>query len=229
MNGEVLPLDNNKTLCDCYQHFKRVYLVGASHQEYNTDCLSYLCQTNNIHNNLPLQRFTKDVIKFLNETLPLVRTDSSNLYAFIIQFGSWDLIRYPFRNIITEYVPTFARNIKEMYASRIDLYPHVKLVVMSAPSVPDNSPKTGRVVRRNNWALAVFARTLRRHMEKINIDFLDEFAFTLPLHTHCCSCPGKFDIHYARWDGATHTCTGNVGQAFMALFTSRICPHINME
>ena len=166
-----------------------------------------------------------DVNKFLNQTLPLVRTDSSNLYAFIIQFGSWDLDWYPFRDIITDYISTFARNIKEMYTERIHLYPHVKLLVMSAPSVPDI---TGRVVRRNNWALAVFARTLRRHMEAINIDFLDEFAFTFPLHTHCCGCPGKIDIHYARWNGTTRTCTGDVGQAFMALFTSRMCPHIHL-
>ena len=228
MNGEVLPLDNNKTLCTCYQHFKRVYLVGASHQWGNSRCLSHLCQTNEIQNEIWRQKLSPDLIKFVNETLISVSTDSANPYAFIIQFGSWDMKLYDFRDVITKYIPVFARHMEEIYASRRHQYPRVKVLVMSAPSLLDQSPKTGYSLSRNNWGSAVFAETLRRHMEDINIDFLDEFAFTFPLYTHCWCCPGKLNHHYAMWNGTTQTCSGSVGQAFMALFTSRVCPHINM-
>ena len=230
MYGEVLPLDNNKTLCTCYQHFKRVYLVGSSHQRRNAGCISNLCQRNNIENSVLHQRLSWDIVDFLRKTLTSVRTDSSNQYAFVIQFGSWDISGHKFHDVITKYIPAFAKHIKEIYASKRHQYQHVKLLVMSAPSLLDKTAyfKNGYEVTRNNWVVAVFAKTLRQHMEAINVEFLDEFAFTFPLYTHCWCCPTNPNHHYASWNSNTHTCIGDVGKAFMALFTSRICPHINM-
>ena len=230
MNGEALPLDNNKTLCTCYKKFKRVYLVGSSHQRFNKGCLSNLCRRNNIDNSMLHQRLSWDIVAFLRKTLTSVRTDSSNQYAFVIQFGSWDLSAYEFHDVISKYIPAFAKHIKEIYASKRHQYRHVKLLVMSAPSLLDKTGyfANGAQVTRNNWVVAVFAQTLRQHMEAINVEFLDEFTFTIPLYAHCWCCPGKPDHHYALWDWKTHTCIGDVGKAFMALFTSRICPHINI-
>ena len=49
----------------------------------------------------------------------------------------------------------------------------MKLLVMSVPSVPDISRKTGHFVRRNNSVLAVFVGTLLLHTETFNVNFLD--------------------------------------------------------
>ena len=229
MNGEVFPLEGNKTLCTCYQKFKHVYLVGSSHQFINTLCLSTLCQTSNILNDMINQRLSTDIIKSFNETLTSVRSDSSNPYAFIIQFGSWDMSYWAFQNdLITKYIPDFASHIKDLYASRRHEYPHVKLLVMSAPALPDIDRMRSHVVRRNNWISAVFSKTLRNHMEAINVDFLDEFAFTFPLYNHCWCCHRRPSHHFAYFDKTTHACIGDVGKAFMALFTSNICPHIDV-
>ena len=209
-----------------FQQFKRVYFVGASHQGINTNCLSHLCPRSNIHH-LKVQ-LSPNLIRFFNETLLSIQNDSFNQYAFVIQFGSWDLNSYVFCEVIAKYIPAFARNINNIYTSKRHEYPHVKLLVMSAPSLPDKDPKKGNLVDRNNWMSAVFAKTLRRHMEAIDIDFLDEFAFTFPLYYECCTCPRTPNHHYSMWYPQTHTCSGNVGQAFMALFTSRICPNMNM-
>ena len=220
MNGEVFPLDNNKTLCTCYEKFKQVHLVGASHQRYNAGCLSHLCQTNKTHNKRAHQLFAMNITNFLNKALTSIRNDSSNRYAFIIQFGAWDLIETAFHDVMMKSIPAFTRHIKDIYVSRRHQYPHVKVLVMSTPSLRD---KTGSLLTRNNWVVAVFAKTLRQHMEAINIEFLDEFAFTFPLYTHCWSCPRTPDHHYGWWNGTTQTCTGEVGKAFMDLFTSRTC------
>ena len=228
MNGEVVPLDRNKTLCTCYQQFKNVYLLSSSHQYLNALCLSRLCKTSNILNDRINQKFSPDLIRSFNKTLSSVRSDPGIPYAFIIQFGSWDMSHYAFYDVISQYIPAFAQHINETYASKRHQYPHVKLLVISAPSLPDKNPKRGNVMSRNNWASAVFAKTLRHHMEAISVDFLDEFAFTLPLYNHCWCCPEQHDHHYAAWSRQTHSCTGEVGKAFMALFTSRLCPQINM-
>ena len=228
MNGEVLPLDRNKTLCTCYQQFKRVYLVGSSHQQVNTLCLATHCQASNILNDRANQLFSKDIIKYFNETLTFVRSDSSNPYAFVIQFGSWDMSYNRFNDVITKYIPDFARHINETYASKRHEYPHMKLLVMSAPSLLDRDPLKSEFLSRNNWFSAVFAKTLRHHMQTINVDFLDEFTFTLPLYTHCWCCPGELNHHYANWIKTTNACIGDVGKAFMALFTSQICPNVSM-
>ena len=140
MNGEVLPLKRNKTLCTCYEQFKRVYLVGASHQYYNSLCLSTLCPTSNILNDMPNQKYSPDISKFFSQNLTSVRSDSSNCYAFIIQFGSWDMSYNRFHDVITKNIPDFARHISETYASKRHEYPHVKLLVMSAPSLLDRDP-----------------------------------------------------------------------------------------
>ena len=228
MNGEVLPLQRNKTLCTCYQQFKRVYLVGSSHQYYNWLCLSALCKTRNIINDMIHQKFSPNVSKSFNQILTSVRSDSSNTYAFIIQFGSWDMSHLGFHDVITKYIPDFARHISETYASKRHEYPHIKLLVMSAPSLLDRDPLKRVFLTRNNWALAVFAKTLRHHMEAIRVDFLDEFMFTFPLYTHCWCCPGNLNHHYAYFNKTTHSCIGDVGKAFMALYTSQICPHVSL-
>ena len=228
-NGEVLPFERNKTLCTCYQKFKHVHLIGSSHQQFNTQCLSTLCQTSNILNDMFNQRFSPDIIKSFNETLASVRSDSSNPYAFIIQFGSWEMSKLAYQNdVITQHIPNFASHIQELYASKRQEYPHVKLLVMSAPALADIDKMGRRIVNRNNWISAVFAKTLRHHMESINVDFLDEFAFTLPLNTDCWCCPRRPSHHFAFFNKTTHTCIGDVGKAFMALFTLNVCPDIKV-
>ena len=80
--GYVLPLQNNKTMCECYQRFHTVVFLGASHQKYNRGCMLDLCRN-------PRLAFIKTThVRDIPRRLPqLLRkmTKDNNTYAIILQ------------------------------------------------------------------------------------------------------------------------------------------------
>ena len=225
--GEILPLTNNKTMCKCYSKFKRVYLIGASHQGINTNCLNHLCGVNNIEK--VDANFHDIVIRKTKMLLSYAQNDTNNQYALVLMFGSWDLTEHSPRLLIDNYLSNFTMELNESYAQQRHLYKNVKLLVIGSPSLPDDLPDGSRRVKRNNWVSAAFTHKLKQHMASLDVEFIDHFSFTFPLYWYSCAWPKSVNHHYAMWlPQPRNLCTGRVGKAFMTLLTSKLCPDIEM-
>ena len=235
--GQILPLSYNTTMCKCFSKVYKTYLLGASHQHINQDCLLQVCpgcllediDTPEVRNIIPtLTNILSNITHEHND---------SRHYQVIIQLGSWDLNKHDFQDVIYDWVPKLQSAMHDLLETYSALFQQhrVKILVMSSPALPDAQrigqtigPHVSRRVTRNNWISAVLALTLRQRMGSLGVDFLDEFAFTFPLYWYVYSWPRYPNHHYCMWTKA-HQCEGHVGKAYLGLMASKICPTVQME
>ena len=225
--GQVLPLENNQTLCSCFKRFHRTYFLGASHMDIDHTCCKGMCKNHNISTKFHLTRKVEVVIPTLKKVFAEIKQDAnvSHKYAILIQIGSWDIGQHVFKEAIHEVIPAFHAALRDQYVTQN--LSHVKVLVMVAPALPDKDPAGRNLVTRNNWIGAVFANRLRKHMLDLSVPFLDEFSFNFPLFWYVGSWPHKLNNHhYAEWINGR--CRGHVGMAFIQLMLSNLCPGLDI-
>ena len=226
------------TLLPCAPAFSplsiKSYLLGSSsHQDsINYHCLHAILCPPQARLHFVLTRFVDVVIPNLRKIFAEIRrrSDADHHYAILIQLGSWDVGQHMFKDVVHNVViPKFQEAaLRELYIR--GNFSNVKVMVMSAPALPDRDPQGGHLVQRNNWIGATFAGcTLRRHMEELKVAFLDEFSFNLPLFWYVGSWPRtKNNHHFAVWNPAGKYCDGHVGRAFIQLMAAKLCPEVDM-
>ena len=221
--GQILPLENNQTLCTCLKRFHKTFFLGASHMDINHNCSRGMCLKHNVSTKFYLTRKVEVVIPTLKKVLAEIKQDSntSHKYAILIQIGSWDIGQHVLKEAIHEVIPAFHAALKNLYVTQN--LSNVKVLVMPAPALPDKDPEGRNLVTRNNWIGATFASCLRKRMLDLKVLFLDEFTFNFPLFWYVGSFPQKLNNHhYAEWKG--NRCRGHVGVAFIQLMLSKLCP-----
>jgi hypothetical protein len=227
-DGEILPLENNKTLCQCFNRFHKTIFFGASHLDIDSKCCQGMCPAAAI--NFHLTRKVHVLIPTLHKVVKEIEADPDldHKYAILIQVGSWDIGQHVFREAIYEVIPQLHAALQELQGS---FQNRIQILVMVAPALPDRDSQGRNLVTRNNWIGAVFASQLRKHMTELNIPFLDEFSFNLPLFWYVGSWPSKMNNHhYAEWIAGKNRsfCRGHVGMGFIHLMLSKLCPGLDM-
>ena len=242
--GQVLPLEHNTTMCNCFGKFHKTYFLGASHQRINRNCLRFMCMQTSMHEGMNSMQHldsqkVRHIIPALTKLVSEISQDrnASHIHQIIIQLGSWDLMEHDFQDLIYKWIPKLQSTLLNLLNRHEKLFQQkrIQLLVMSAPSLPDAMRKGKTIgtnvshrVSRNNWISAVLAFTLRKHVTSLQyVEYLDEFAFTFPLYWYVHSWPQFPNHHYSMW--GKFQCKGHVGKAFLGLMASKICPDVVMN
>ena len=227
-DGTVFPLHENKTMCNCLNKFSSVFMLGASHLQFNHKCLLGLCG-----GDLPiyfdLNRWIKPMQSSLSDLFDRLASQpvQNKPVLVLVQFGSWDLSQSATEDIVLSYIPQFKQFLVDSFMSRKSSMPNARLVVMSLPSFPEYDSEGGHRVTRNNWMSAVFTNALKRNMQDIGVEFINAYRFTLPLYWYTWRWPLP-DDHYQFWLPKVQQCAGHVGKVHLNWLISTLCPDTPM-